>query len=163
LLRSICPVRTLTLIVAEDDHFMREWLSLSLEGLAASVVQAANGHELVALLGERPDVDLVISDIRMPGPSGLDALALARGAGSDVPFLLITGYGSSDVLAAASELGAAVLQKPFSRRDLLARVNALCRSAAAGPHGARPARARCGACGIARPEDERLLRRGLGV
>lgn len=105
---------------------MREWLAISLQGLAARVVEAANGHELVALLAGTSDLDLVISDIRMPGPSGLEALALARAAGNLVPFLLITGYGSSDVLAAASELGAVVLQKPFSRRDLLARVNALC-------------------------------------
>ena len=122
------PVRTLSLIVAEDDHFMRQWLSISLQELASSVLQAANGHELVALLAERQDIDLVISDIRMPGPSGLEALALTRAAGNEVPFLLITGYGSSDVLAAALELRAGVLQKPFSRRDLLARVNALCHS-----------------------------------
>lgn len=128
MLGSIRLVRTLSLIVAEDDHFMREWLSISLQGLAARVIEAANGHQLIALLAERPDVDLVISDIRMPGPSGLEALALARATGNEVPFLLITGYGSSDVLAAASELGAGVLQKPFSRRDLLARVNALCHS-----------------------------------
>ncbi len=121
-------MRSLSLIVAEDDHFMREWLSLALRGLEARVAQAANGHELVALLARRPDVDLVISDIRMPGPSGLEALALARADGNAVPFLLITGYGSSDVLAAAAELGAVVLQKPFSRRDLLSRVNALCHS-----------------------------------
>lgn len=119
---------------------MREWLSLSLQGHAAHVVQAANGYELVDLLDRRPAVDLVISDIRMPGPSGLEALARTRAAGNGVPFLLITGYGSSDVLATASELGAVVLQKPFSRRDLLTRVNALCpvRPAAEQPV-ARPA------------------------
>ena len=121
-------MRSLSFIVAEDDHFMREWLSLALRGLEARVAQAANGHELVALLSGRPDVDLVISDIRMPGPSGLEALAMARASGIDVPFLLITGYGSTEVLHAASELGAEVLQKPFSRRDLLARVNTLCRT-----------------------------------
>lgn len=119
---------------------MREWLSLSLQELAGDVVQATNGYELVALLDGSPAVDLVITDIRMPGPSGLEALARTRAAGNRVPFLLITGHGSSDVLATASKLGAVVLQKPFSRRDLLARVNALCplRPAADEPV-ARPA------------------------
>ena len=121
-------MRTLSLIVAEDDPFMREWLLTVLQALEARVRPVASGRDLASLLASDGQVDLVISDIRMPGPSGLDALALARAGGSEVPFLLITGYGSSDVLAAASELGAAVLQKPFSRRDLLARVNALCRS-----------------------------------
>lgn len=131
MLRWLSRVRSLSLIVADDDHFMREWLSISLKGLPAYVAQAANGHELVALLDARGDVDLVISDIRMPGPSGLEALALARAAGNDVPFLLITGYSSGDVLATATELGAVVLQKPFSRRDLLTRVSGLCNVRAA--------------------------------
>jgi len=134
-------VRSLSFIVAEDDHFMREWLSLALQGLEARVAQASNGHELVALLAGWPDVDLVISDIRMPGPSGLEALAIARASGNDVPFLLITGYGATEVLAAASELGAAVLQKPFSRRDLLARVNTLCHARPAAVEPAMRVRA----------------------
>jgi len=115
----------LTLIIAEDDPFMREWLALSLSSLDARVFQAANGHELAALLCEWPDADLVVSDIRMPGPSGLEVLATARREGNQVPFLFITGFGGPEVLATASALDAAVLAKPFSRRDLMARVDAM--------------------------------------
>jgi CheY-like chemotaxis protein len=122
----------LSLIIAEDDHFMREWLALTLRVLDASVLEASNGHELAAMVASRPDVDLVISDVRMPGPSGIEVLAAARAAGNPVRFLFITGYGGPDVLAAAQELGAAVLQKPFSRRDLIDRVDALCRLRSAG-------------------------------
>ena len=118
---------SLTLIVAEDDHFMREWLSIVLQGLDARVYHAANGHELLNLLAEIEAVDLVISDIRMPGPSGLDVLANARAGGNQVPFLFITGYGGADVVSAAAQLGASLLAKPFSRQDLLAHVNHLCR------------------------------------
>jgi DNA-binding response OmpR family regulator len=118
----------LSLIVAEDDHFMREWLALTLQGLDAQVVQAANGHELAALLASDCQVDLVISDIRMPGPSGLDVLARAREGGNLVPFLFITGFGGAEVVAAADQIGATVLEKPFSRRDLLARVTDICHS-----------------------------------
>ena len=119
-------MRALSLIVAEDDPFMREWLLTILQGLEAHVQPAANGRELAALLAKGGHVDLVISDIRMPGPSGLEALAAARSRGSDVRFLFITGYGGPDVHAAAAELGASVLDKPFTARDLLARVKELC-------------------------------------
>jgi CheY-like chemotaxis protein len=122
----------LLLIIAEDDPFMREWLAITLQGIDARILQAENGHRLAALVASEPDVDLVISDIRMPGPSGLEVLARARSGGNPVPFLLITGYGGPDVLTSASALGAAVLQKPFSRRDLLACVDSVCRMRAAG-------------------------------
>jgi CheY-like chemotaxis protein len=119
-------MRTLSLIVAEDDPFMREWLLTILQGLEARVQPVANGRELASLLAREGQIDLVISDIRMPGPSGLEVLAAARAKGSAVPFLFITGYGGPDVHAAAADLGATVLGKPFTARDLLARVRQLC-------------------------------------
>jgi DNA-binding response OmpR family regulator len=122
----------LLLIIAEDDHFMREWLAITLEALDATMLQATNGHELAHLLSARREVDLVISDIRMPGPSGVEVLARARRKGIAVPFIFITGYGAPDVIGTAEELGAAVLQKPFSRRDLLARIDLICPVRSAG-------------------------------
>ena len=122
----------LSLIIAEDDHFMREWLAITLDALRADVLQASNGHELAALIAARPDADLVITDIRMPGPSGLEVLAMTRAAGNSIPFVFTTGYGGPDVLSAAAQLGASVLQKPFSRRDLLARIEDICRARSAG-------------------------------
>jgi two-component system OmpR family response regulator len=126
---------SLTFIVAEDDRFMREWLELALETLGARVVQAVNGWELAAHLdgaGEAAEIDLVISDVRMPGPSGLEILRRARASGNQVPFLLITGFGAADVTAAAGSMGAAVLHKPFSRRDLIDRVSEVCGFTAGG-------------------------------
>jgi CheY-like chemotaxis protein len=114
-----------TLVVAEDDPFLREWLITVLRGLDARVLAAATGQELVSILARESDIDLVVSDIRMPGPSGLEVLAGARARGSTVAFLFITGYGGPDVQNAAAELGATVLGKPFGARDLLARVREL--------------------------------------
>lgn len=122
-----------TFIVADDDPFMREWLELSLHSFGARVVHAASGHELAALLAPPvAAVDLVISDVRMPGPSGLEVLARARAGGNQVPFLLITGFGGPEVVSAARAHGASVLQKPFSRRELLERVSVLYDVGAAG-------------------------------
>jgi DNA-binding response OmpR family regulator len=119
-------MRRLSLIVAEDDFFLREWLVTVLAGIDAAVRQAFNGVDILALLAEGTEVDLVISDNRMPGMSGLEALVRARAAGIAVPFLLITGFGAADTRSAAEELGATVLEKPISVRELLSRVRALC-------------------------------------
>ncbi len=118
-------MRQPSLIVAEDDRFLREWMVTVLGAIHAHVRQAENGLELLALLADGYPVDLVISDIRMPGLGGIAALRQARAGGFQVPFVFITGFGRDEACAAA-ELGAAVLEKPVSVRDLLARVRALC-------------------------------------
>ena len=122
-------MRQLSLIVAEDDRFLREWMVTVLGGLDAHVRQACSGIELLALLADGYPVDLVISDIRMPRMGGVEALRRARASGFQTPFLFITGF-ARDEARAAEERGAAVLEKPISVRDLLAHVRALCPSEA---------------------------------
>ncbi|MEO7731370.1 MAG: response regulator, partial [Kofleriaceae bacterium] len=79
----------------------------------------ASGAELLSLLSDEGDqVDLVISDVRMPMPGGLDALAMARTAGVTTPFMLITAFADDEVRAAAHALHATVLDKPFFASDL---------------------------------------------
>lgn len=118
--------RRLSLIVAEDDFHMRDWLLTILERAGAKVHEAATGWEVLSLLAEHPDIDLVISDVRMPAPNGLQALAMARAAGIGVPFLIITGFGGDDVDLSATRMDARVLNKPFAAVDLLARIEELC-------------------------------------
>lgn len=127
-------MRQLSLIVAEDDQLLREWMVTVLGGLDAHIRQAKSGLQLLALLAEGYPVDLVISDIRMPGMGGIEALRRARAAGFQTPFLFITGF-ARDEARAAEELAAAVLEKPISVRDLLSHVRALCPPEAA-PDGA---------------------------
>lgn len=114
-----------TILVAEDDPAMRRWLITVLAPLGGRVHAVSDGRLLWPILMEE-DVDLVISDIRMPVLNGLDALNLVRMSGVQVPFLLITAFGGDDVRASARELGADVLDKPFAAADLLARVRRMC-------------------------------------
>jgi DNA-binding response OmpR family regulator len=72
------------------------------------------------------EIDVVVSDDRMPMQSGLEALRHIRVAGSGVPFLRITAFGGDDVRAAAAKLGAEVLDRPFSATELLHRVRRMC-------------------------------------
>jgi CheY-like chemotaxis protein len=114
-----------SILVAEDDAAMRRWLVTVLAPLGCRIFEVSDGWEVWSMLEEN-DIDLVISDIRMPVQNGLEALTVARIAGIQVPFLLITGFGGDDVRDSAGELGAEVLSKPFSAADLLAHVRRLC-------------------------------------
>jgi len=115
----------LKLIVAEDDPAMQRWLKTILLQMGASVQLVSSGWELLAVLAENEPVDLVISDVRMPIPGGIDALAMARTAGVTVPFLLITAFGDDRIRDTARGLHAHVLDKPFLARDLKAQIHRL--------------------------------------
>jgi DNA-binding response OmpR family regulator len=114
-------------LIAEDDADMRKLLAERLRREGFEVLEARDGRELVELIaaqvlggsGDRPPIDLVISDVRMPGMSGLDALASLRRHDWGTPFIVITAFGDADTHAEARRLGAAaVFDKPFDVDDL---------------------------------------------
>lgn len=113
---------------------MRRWLHLVLGRHDILVHEAVTGTELLLLLTSLRQVDLVISDVRMPLLDGLEALAMVRAAGIDTPFLLITAFGDAGTRRSAELLDAAVLDKPFSANELLASVGSLA-SLESGPAG----------------------------
>ena len=117
-------MRSLKIIVAEDDPDMREWLVRVLAPMAERIREATNGIEVWTAL-DVDAVDLVVCDVRMPRQSGLAVLTGVRLAGNRVPFLLITGFGGEEIRASAAALGAEVLDKPFTASDLLERVQAM--------------------------------------
>ena len=68
-------------------------------------------------------MDLVITDVRMPGPSGVEMLEWLRGVVWSIPVIVITAFGDPVLHAEARRLGAlAVLDKPFDVNELLALV-----------------------------------------
>jgi DNA-binding NtrC family response regulator len=110
--------------LAEDDFEMRQLLSEALTAQGYSVTEARNGRELYAAL--QPEIDdgrppaLVVSDIRMPGTTGIDVLRRVRKLGCDVPFILITAFGDDDTVNEAARLEVPLLfRKPFDIEDFL--------------------------------------------
>lgn len=129
-------------LLAEDDDELRRLLARKLRRQGCDVVEARTGTQLVELVVEhtvapiapeqRP-ASLVISDLRMPGRSGLDVLRLLRRASVEVPVILITGFGSREVHDEARLLGAtAVFDKPVDLDDLTAAACAVLRGGAPG-------------------------------
>ncbi|MBL9078552.1 MAG: response regulator transcription factor [Planctomycetes bacterium] len=115
------------LLLVEDDATLRTALRDALRGEGLDVTTAADGHEArAALRGER--FDLAVLDVMLPGPSGLELLRELRQRDAALPVLLLTARGSEGDKVLGLELGADdYVTKPFSLRELLARVKAMLR------------------------------------
>jgi DNA-binding response OmpR family regulator len=123
--------------VAEDDAEMRRILVEMLEKDGYDVNEVANGEELLDELAKDAVsgyeyIDLIVSDIRMPGCTGLQAVEAVRGAGCQTPILLMTAFGDEATRAHAEELGALLFDKPFDLTDLRTAVVSLLGRSIAG-------------------------------
>ena len=135
---------TLRIALADDQALVRAGLRALLERQGISVVfEADDGGALLAQLEHTP-VDVVLSDIRMPGMDGIAALQALRERGDATPVLLLTTFDDSDLLLRATEAGAqGFLLKdaaPEDLRDAIARVAAgetLLQPVSTGPVRAR--------------------------
>lgn len=121
-----------SILLAEDDFEMRKFLAWSLENRGYDVTQCADGTSLLRKLGflgmveNAQDYDLIISDIRMPGVSGLQVLESSREFEDFPPLILITAFPDEKVRNQARRLGAAaMLAKPFDIDELLDRVRTI--------------------------------------
>lgn len=125
------------LLLAEDDSELRHLLATALRRDGHHVTEARSGIELLDWIAAELDeqgsldrFDLIISDIRLPGFSGLDMLASLRTAECPVPVVLITAFGDEATHAQALRLGAAALfDKPFDVADLRTAVSRMIDSA----------------------------------
>jgi CheY-like chemotaxis protein len=122
---EVMRLRPLRILLAEDDREMRRLITTSLSDEGFEVIEASDGKRLLDLIAsqlltpERDPVDLVISDLRMPGPTGLEVLAGLRNDDWATPFILITAFGDEETHEEARRLGAvAVFDKPFDLDDL---------------------------------------------
>ena len=120
------PQPTPHVLVVDDDPAVRELLATYLGDNDWRVSLAASGAELWALF-EREAIDIVVLDLRLPGEDGL-ALARALRARAPVPVVLLTGRTEEADRVMGLELGADdYVTKPFSPRELLARLRAVLR------------------------------------
>lgn len=115
------------ILFVEDDLTLRTALRDALTGEGHEVTVAADGHEARAVMREHR-FDLFVLDIMLPGPSGLELLRELRQRDTDTPVLLLTARGDEGDKVLGLELGADdYVTKPFSLRELLARVKAMLR------------------------------------
>ena len=114
------------ILLAEDDAELRELLVFVLARAGYRVTICGNGLQLLETLENTDDVDLVISDIRMPALTGLEVLESQVDKVRRPPFICMTAFGDADTHQAARQFGAAAtIDKPFDLDKLLELVNDL--------------------------------------
>ncbi|TGG93240.1 response regulator transcription factor [Natronospirillum operosum] len=119
-------MKTDKLLLIDDDKELGELLVEFLASEGFSLELAYSGEEGLQKLAEK-DYDLILLDVMMPGMSGLDVLREMRNANT-VPVLMLTAKGDELDKVLGLELGADdYLPKPYSHRELVARIRALLR------------------------------------
>ncbi|MCC6609901.1 MAG: response regulator [Burkholderiales bacterium] len=119
-----------TVFVIDDDPAMRRALGRQLEAAGYRVEPFASAQDYLDRAPAPAGAACIVSDVRMPGLSGLDLQASLARAARDLPMVFISGHGDVAIAAHAMKAGAVnFLAKPFSRGELLAAVTeALARS-----------------------------------
>lgn len=124
LIRSTASADSLHVLMVDDDPVIRELVADYLQQHNVRVTTAADGAEMNRALAERP-VDLILLDIMMPGDDGL---TLCRNLQQPVPVIFLTALAEESDRVLGLEMGADdYLVKPFSNRELLARIRAVLR------------------------------------
>lgn len=113
-----------TILLAEDQVLLRELGQTILSQAGYNVVTAPDAHELRSLLSDYPEaVDLLLTDVLMPGLSGQELAHLARKRWPEIRVIYMSGYPDHELENLLGD--AAFLQKPFTPSELMAKVKEL--------------------------------------
>ena len=116
-----------TILVIDDDPYIRELVGALLKGEGYAIHEACNGREALQKLGERK-TDLCVLDVMMPDMDGFEFCRHARKYYDELPILMLTARGDISQKVQGFELGADdYLVKPFEGMELVVRVRALLR------------------------------------
>lgn len=111
--------RGLEIAIIDDDRSFRVALVESLSSLGYGADGYASAEDYIGLVGDK-SFDCVVTDIHMPGMSGLDLMKCLAAQGSAAPVVLITARSDSTLEAKAAAAGAVcLLRKPFEINDLI--------------------------------------------
>jgi len=115
------------LLLVEDDRTLRHTLSFSLGREGYEVASVADG-EAALEAARRPNLDLILLDVMLPGMSGVEVLRVLRGEGVTTPVIILSAKGDEVDRVVGLKVGADdYVTKPFSRPELLARIEAVLR------------------------------------
>src|SRR5215472_18497641 len=128
------------IVVVEDEQAIRRGVADALRASGYEVAEAGDGDRGLTEAA-RPGVDLVLLDLLLPRRDGLDVLKELRRVRSTLPVIILTARGTEDDRVRGLKMGADdYVVKPFSARELLARVEAVLRRSLGRPGEVRGAR-----------------------
>jgi PAS domain S-box-containing protein len=112
-----------TILVVEDEDGVRDAARRILTSQGYEVLQAGKPDDAIALMSQRMEpLDLLLTDMVMPGMSGRELVRLLRATRPTLPVIYMTGYSEELLRGDARDLGEIVIEKPFTRGPLLAAV-----------------------------------------
>ncbi|MDE2361004.1 MAG: response regulator [Betaproteobacteria bacterium] len=130
------------ILIVDDDAEIRNLLSQYLHKNGLRVTAVRDGRAMWQAL-DAGRVDLIVLDLMLPGDDGLTLCRDLRAKSFDVPVIMLTARGEETDRIVGLEMGADdYLAKPFSARELLARIKVVLRRARSLPHNLRPDNAR---------------------
>ncbi len=100
------------ILLVDDDEAVRETSADMLQEIGYIVLRARGGDEALTLLEKHHEIDVMVTDVRMPGMSGLELSDIARRRFAGLKVILISGYFAPQLISRR------FLQKPFRIRDL---------------------------------------------
>jgi CheY-like chemotaxis protein len=132
--RVVKPQAPRRVLIVDDEAIVRDILTISLEDAGLSVLMAESGAAALALLDAGEAVDVLISDLSMPGMNGLVLIQEAQVRCPGLPAILLTGYMGGDdaklALGGAMTGAFSLLRKPIGAAQVVERIEALLESQA---------------------------------
>jgi len=105
-------------LLIDDDEWIRDSMSLFFEGEGCDLLAVETAEEGMEKL-ERQEYDIIIVDYRLPGMDGLEFIERIRNSHPNVLTLLITAYGTKEILTKATHVGVqGFIDKPFTIKTL---------------------------------------------
>ena len=115
----MADLKKFTVLVVDDDLDLRELMSSIFEDQGFTVLSADSGVSAFELVKVNK-IDIVISDMRMPGGDGLSLLEKIRAYDPEIPVVIfVTGYSDVSVTDCITKGAKTVFQKPFNQKDLI--------------------------------------------
>lgn len=106
-----------TVLIVDDELDIREMIELKLRFDGFRVLTAEEGERGIQI-AEEQELDLIITDLKMPGMGGLEFLERIRTLAPEVAVIVVTGYLSPDAISRSRELGAReIIRKPFTIQE----------------------------------------------
>ncbi|WP_031385824.1 response regulator [Desulfonatronum thiodismutans] len=115
------------ILIVDDEPRVRFTLALILKHHGLQVLEADNGVEALRVMEEALEqaqrVDLVVTDIKMPGMDGLELIKILKQSEEPVKILVMTGYGDRETISRLQEIGVCgVIHKPFDGEQLISAI-----------------------------------------
>lgn len=121
--KTVFKSKNLKILIAEDDEFAQNLLSIILEDFSKEILHAKTGVKVVELFRKQPDIDLILMDIQMPEMSGYEATRQIREFNKDVIIIAQTAFALAGDREKALEAGCNdYITKPIKKEELFKKI-----------------------------------------